>query len=339
MAIFKKDGQVFSWHSKNKKTEYANRHGPKIFASTRNSLELVETLTISDLFGFTVSSDNRYLFASWFVSYSGNSSSELRRYTLGTDRPYNMKTIMDYGSASAFPPLYDSEGNIVFSKQGAIYKKTMDGVTIASVAVSTGSNVGVSLDLPDSNQYLVYDAGYGNLFLYNRDTLHQDVKVSMSSGYHSVYSDGMIGIALNDNLTVLNATTLKQVTSVSTGGQNSAVGLAVVKDHYFVFSSTAIQIYELLNGKLTKIKTINYPSIYWNSAKSDGRFVYFDTVTKTSDGVKSSVYKLDYDGNEVMNQATDIVGGAYFDANATDIYIWGVRDGSSATVIQHYHQF
>lgn len=339
MAIFKRDGQVFSWHSKNKKTEYANRHGPKIFASTRNSLELVETLTISDLFGFNVSPDNRYLFASWFVSYSGNSSSELRRYTLGTDRPYNMKTIMDYGSASAFPPLYDSEGHIVIAKGGVVYKKTIDGTTVSMVTIDDGANVGVSLDLPDSNQYLIHDSSSGNLSLYNRDTLRPNVQASGSVGYQVVCENGMIGVVLNDNLTILDAATLKQVTSVSTGGQNSAIGLAVIEDRYFVFSSSAIQIYQLQNSRLTKVKTVNYAKINWSRSRSDGRFVYFNTKTTTSDGVKSSIYKLDYDGNEVMNQATDIIGGAYFDANATDIYIWGVRDGSSATVIQHYHQF
>ncbi|WP_162256256.1 hypothetical protein, partial [Levilactobacillus acidifarinae] len=299
----------------------------RIYWLTRKQFQLVETLTVAT-YGLqaTVTPDNKYIYISGLTA--------LQRLTLGTGAPYGVVNILDYGSQSPMLPAIDSQGNIVFPKENYLYKFTSSGTQIAVKGVTNSSHLNVETFIPSQNQFVVTDSG-SEIRLINDDlSVAKDVALG-STIYNVVYSDNVLALPTNDHLVLLNSRTLATVTSIDTGGQNTAVGVAVVKNHYFVFGSSNVQIYELNGTVLAKVRTISLRPDDNQGVWGDGRFVYF--VVAGADSSRSC-YKVDYNGNTVsinslgVNKVTAIVS-----ATDTDVYTFvNGSDTNGYKWIQHY---
>ena len=332
MAIFKRDGQVFSWHSKNKKTEYANRHGPKIFASTRNSLELVETLTIpsmeSGALSLSVDKSNHFI----FVTLWTQDSSSVNRYTLGgVSSPYDKLLIENYSGESAFKPLVDGDNNIVIARRNYLRNMDLDGHQMAFHSLNDTS---LSLNIYDqtsSGEYLAKDNA-SNIYLFDKS----DLSISKQMKYGNTIYEMMntnAGIALVNNSSLwLYDNDLNNIGGVIVGGQNSAIGLANVKNKFFVFgdsNSNNIAIYEFIDKKFVLKQKLTVSNVNWQSPTSDGRFVYFS--------VGGTLYKVDSDANIIFQFDTGITHIGDIAVTENEVFVNGSQN--SMPVVQHYHQF
>lgn len=307
-------------------TYYENN---RIYWLIRKQFQLIETLTVAT-YGLqaTVTPDNKYIYIGGLTA--------LQRLTLGTGSPYGVVNILDYGSQSPMLPAIDSQGNIVFPKENYLYKFTSSGTQLAVKGVTNSSHLNVETFIPSQNQFAVTDSGSG-IRLINDDLSVAKYVTLGSTIYSVVYSGNMLVLPTNDHLVLLNSRTLANVASIDTGGQNTAVGVAVVKNHYFVFGSSNVQIYELNGTALTKVRTISLRPDDDQGVWGDGRFVYFAVVGSNS---MRSCYKLDYNGDVVsinslgVNKVTAIV-------SATDTDVYTFVNGSNTNGykwIQHYRQ-
>lgn len=322
MAILKKEGQFASLAMpKNSGTSvYARSH--EIFEKIRKNFKLIESIPVpsySD--GIYVTKDNKY----FFITYYG----ELIRYTLGSSSPYDKKTIATV-SGSMMPPIMDSQGNMLLTFGKNIVKYDVDGNVLMRSPTPTIDGAVVQVDVPNQNQYFLKDQS-SNLYLYNRDDLSLAAKAASGQvTYQSVYDscDGVFAQACGSQLVIRDSKSLQIVTSMTVSPEITSLG--VIRNHFLASSSDKVQVFEFANNKLAKIKEVKM-MISSQEICGDGKFVYFNGQSN------GTVYKLNYDGEIVVQANLDVAGSYVHDANRSDYYAFGTQ--SNSLVVRHYHQY